>query len=48
LVVNGKAIPLAAFVKSIISAGIKGMLLSLKDGEKPEEIEIRIQVGKEK
>jgi molybdopterin-guanine dinucleotide biosynthesis protein B len=48
LVVNGKAIPLAAFAKSIISARIQGMLSSLKGCENPKEIEIRIQVGEEK
>jgi molybdopterin-guanine dinucleotide biosynthesis protein B len=40
--IEGRRIPLSAFVESFLIRTIKGMVSSLKGGEKPQKIEIKI------
>lgn len=44
LVVDGQDIPIGRFVEEIVSAGILGMVGSLKGVEDPEKIEITIEI----
>ncbi len=43
LQVDGKPIPLKPFIQEFLSNSIKGMIRSLKGGETPQRIEIRIE-----
>jgi len=47
LKVDGKKIPLNAFIKGFLINTVKGMLMSLKGCDKPNRIEIRIEEDKE-
>ncbi len=40
--INGRRIPLSPFVERLLIRTIKGMISSLKGGEKPQKIEIKI------